>query len=37
MDFDPKCEAVKDYRLAFDQLYERIEGRLNGKQLAVEA
>ena len=32
-DFDPKCKAVEDYRIATDQLLEHLKGQLDGKQL----
>ncbi len=36
LDFDPKCKAVEDYRIASDQLLEHLKGQLDGKQLRFE-
>lgn len=36
LDFDPKCKAVEDYRIASDQLLEHLKGQLDGKQLSFE-
>ena len=36
LDFDPKCKAVEDYRIAGDQLLEQLQAQLNGRQLALE-
>jgi chromosome partitioning protein len=36
MDYDPKCKAVEDYRIASDQLMEYLKGQLDGRQLALE-
>lgn len=36
LDFDPKCKAVEDYRIASDQLLEHLKGQLDGKQLIFE-
>jgi len=32
-DFDPKCKAVEDYRIATDQLLDHLKEQLDGKQL----
>jgi chromosome partitioning protein len=34
-DFDPKCKAIEDYRLATDQLLDHLRAQLDGKQLAL--
>ena len=34
-DFDPKCKAVEDYRIATDELLEYLTGQLDGKQLTL--
>ncbi len=36
-DYDPKCKAIEDYKVAFDQLFDRLKGQLDGKQLTLEA
>lgn len=36
LDFDPKCKAVEDYRIASDQLLEHLKAQLDGKQLRFE-
>ena len=36
LDFDPKCKAVEDYRIASDQLLEHLKAQLDGKQLIFE-
>ena len=36
LDFDPKCKAVEDYRIASDQLLEHLKGQLDGRQLTLE-
>ena len=36
LDFDPKCKAVEDYRIASDQLLEHLKGQLDGQQLTFE-
>ncbi len=36
LDFDPKCKAVEDYRIASDQLLEHFKAQLDGKQLRFE-
>jgi chromosome partitioning protein len=34
-DFDPKCKAIEDYRIATDQLLDHLRAQLDGKQLAL--
>ena len=34
-DFDPKCKAVEDYRIATDELLEYLTGQLDGTQLTL--
>ncbi len=34
-DFDPKCKAIEDYRLATDQLLDHLRAQVDGKQLAL--
>ena len=36
LDFDPKCKAVEDYRIASDQILEHLKAQLDGKQLRFE-
>ncbi len=35
-DYDPKCKAADDYRIAADQLLEHLKGQLDGKQLSFQ-
>jgi chromosome partitioning protein len=34
-DFDPKCKAIEDYRIATDQLLDHLRAQFDGKQLAL--
>jgi chromosome partitioning protein len=36
LDYDSKCKAAEDYRLASEQLLEHLKGQLDGRQLALE-
>ena len=35
-DFDSHGKAAEDYRIAFDQLFERLKDQVDGRQLALE-